>query len=139
MSMIPVIQRTDAVGAVAVGNYLHVLMVLIVAGLFEVGWAVGLKAADGFSRPVHSMVYVSMILSVMLLGLTMKALPVGTAYALWTGIGTIGTTLLGPYLFGEMLTYPRIACIVLIFIGICGLGYIDWIEGQASINDHVSR
>jgi quaternary ammonium compound-resistance protein SugE len=107
-------------------NYVMAWLILIIAGIFEIGWAVGLKATHGFSLPVPSLVYASMIISVILLGLTMKVLPIGTAYAVWTGIGTIGTVLLGRFLLGESLTCSQVICIGLIFVGICGLGWIDW-------------
>jgi quaternary ammonium compound-resistance protein SugE len=95
---------------------------LFLAGLFEVAWAVGLKYTDGFTRLVPSLWTVgSMIVSLGLLGLALKTLPVGTAYAIWTGIGTIGTALLGIYLFAEPATALRLACIGLIVAGIVGL------------------
>lgn len=95
---------------------------LFVAGLFEVGWAIGLKYTDGFSRPLPTILTVlSMIVSLGLLGLALKALPVGTAYAVWTGIGTVGTALLGVFLLGEPATAIRLACIALIVSGIVGL------------------
>jgi quaternary ammonium compound-resistance protein SugE len=95
---------------------------LFVAGLFEVGWAIGLKYTDGFSRPVPSLLTVaSMIISLGLLGLALKTLPVGTAYAIWTGIGALGTAILGIALFGEPATALRLACLGLIVSGIVGL------------------
>ena len=100
-----------------------VWIILVLASGFEVGWAIGLKYSDGFSRPVHSLVYVSMILSVTLLGIAMKGLPIGTVYAIWTGVGTIGTALLGVCLFDESATISRLACIGLIAVGILGLGF----------------
>lgn len=97
-------------------------LVLIAAGLFEIGWAVGLKYTDGFSRLWPTLGTVaSMIVSVGLLGLALKHLPLGTAYAIWTGVGTIGTALLGMVLFGESTDPLRIACIGLILAGIVGL------------------
>lgn len=97
-------------------------LVLAVAGLLEVGWAIGLKYTEGFTRLVPSVLtIVSMALSVLLLGLALKSLPVGTAYAVWTGIGTVGTALLGIYLFDEPATALRLACIGLIVAGILGL------------------
>ena len=96
--------------------------ILLVAGLFEIAWAIGLKYTEGFTRLVPSAVtLVSMTLSVVLLGLALKTLPVGTAYAVWTGIGTVGTALLGIYLFGEPATALRLTCIGLIVAGIFGL------------------
>lgn len=95
---------------------------LALAGLFEVGWAIGLKYTDGFTRIVPSVLtLVSMAVSVLLLGLALKTLPVGTGYAVWTGIGTVGTALLGIYLMGEPATATRLACIGLIVAGILGL------------------
>ncbi len=95
---------------------------LFFAGLFEVGWAIGLKYTDGFTRIVPTVLTVaSMVVSLWLLGLALKSLPVGTAYAVWTGIGTVGTALLGIWLLGEPATVLRLACIGLIVAGILGL------------------
>ena len=95
---------------------------LTVAGLFENGWAIGLKYTDGFTRLLPSLwTLASMILSIVLLGLALRTLPVGTAYAVWTGIGAIGTAALGIYLFGEPATVARLLCIGLILSGIVGL------------------
>jgi quaternary ammonium compound-resistance protein SugE len=95
---------------------------LSVAGLFEVGWAIGLKYTQGFTRLAPSVLTLaSMALSMLLLGLALKTLPVGTAYAAWTGIGTVGTAILGIYLFGEPATALRLTCIGLIVAGILGL------------------
>jgi quaternary ammonium compound-resistance protein SugE len=97
-------------------------LTLFVAGLFEVGWAVGLKYTEGFTRLLPSLMTVaSMVISMGLLGLALKSLPLGTAYAIWTGIGTVGTALLGIYLFGEAATVARLVCIGLIVAGIAGL------------------
>ena len=97
-------------------------IVLVLAGLFEVGWAAGLKFTAGFTRPLPTaLTIVAMALSLGLLGLALKALPLGTAYAVWTGIGTIGTALLGIVLFGEPATAMRLVCIGLIVAGILGL------------------
>ena len=99
---------------------------LFFAGLFEIGWAVGLKYTEGFSRLLPSLwTIASMIVSLGLLGLALKELPVGTAYAVWTGIGTIGTALLGIALFGEPATAMRVACIALILAGIIGLKLVS--------------
>lgn len=96
--------------------------VLLVAGLFEIGWAIGLKYTDGFSRPVPTILTVlSIIVSMGLLGVALKTLPVGTGYAVWTGIGTVGTATLGILLLGEPATAIRLGCIALIVIGILGL------------------
>jgi quaternary ammonium compound-resistance protein SugE len=97
-------------------------ILLLVAGLLEVGWAIGLKYTDGFTRLVPSLVTgLSMVASLALLGLALRTLPVGTAYAVWTGIGTVGTALLGIALFGEPATAARLGCIGLIVLGILGL------------------
>lgn len=97
-------------------------LVLFLAGLFEIGWAVGLKYTEGFTRPVPTLLtVVAMVISVVLLGLALKTLPLGTAYAIWTGIGTIGTAILGIFLFGEAATVMRLVCIALIASGIVGL------------------
>ena len=95
---------------------------LFVAGLLEIGWAIGLKYTEGFTRLMPSVLTLgSMIGSVVLLGLALKSLPVGTAYAVWTGIGTVGTAILGIVLFNEPATALRLACIALIVAGILGL------------------
>ncbi|GEO14551.1 quaternary ammonium compound efflux SMR transporter SugE [Microvirga aerophila] len=95
---------------------------LVLAGLLEIGWAIGLKYTDGFTRLVPSVLTgLSMVASVLLLGLGLKTLPVGTGYAVWTGIGTVGTAILGIYLLGEPATAMRLACIGLIVAGILGL------------------
>lgn len=95
---------------------------LVVAGLFEIGWAIGLKYTDGFTRLVPSALTVgAMIASVVLLGLALRELPVGTGYAVWTGIGTVGTAILGIILFAEPATAVRLTCIGLIVAGIIGL------------------
>jgi quaternary ammonium compound-resistance protein SugE len=95
---------------------------LLLAGLLEVAWAIGLKYTEGFSRLVPSLLTIAaMALSLALLGLALKALPVGTAYAVWTGIGAVGTAALGIYLFDEPATAARLASIGLIVAGIVGL------------------
>jgi quaternary ammonium compound-resistance protein SugE len=95
---------------------------LLVAGLFEIGWAVGLKFTEGFTRALPTtLTVISMIVSVVLLGLAVKTLPIGTAYAVWTGIGTVGTVLLGIWLMGDPATAVRLVCIGLIIAGIAGL------------------
>lgn len=96
--------------------------ILLLAGLLEIGWAVGLKYTDGFTRPLPTaLTLLSMVASVGLLGLALRALPLGTAYAVWTGIGTVGTALLGIVLFGDPATAARLLCIGLIVAGILGL------------------
>ena len=95
---------------------------LAVAGLFEIGWAIGLKYSDGFSKPLPSLLTaVAMGLSIWLLALAMKTIPVGTAYAVWTGIGAIGVAVLGMVLFGESREMLRVVCLFLIVTGIVGL------------------
>ena len=95
---------------------------LTVAGLFEIGWAIGLKYTDGFTRALPSLwTIASMIASIFLLGLALKTLPVGTAYAVWTGIGAVGTAILGIWLLAEPATALRLLCIGLILCGIVGL------------------
>jgi quaternary ammonium compound-resistance protein SugE len=97
-------------------------IVLFVAGLLEVGWAIGLKYTEGFTRLWPSVgTAMSMVLSVVLLGWAMRTLPVGTAYAVWTGIGAVGTVALGIVLFHEPATVARLACVTLIVAGILGL------------------
>lgn len=97
-------------------------LLLIVAGILEIGWAVGLKYTDGFTRPLPTALTVlCMIASVLLLGLAIRTLPLGTAYAVWTGIGTVGTAILGMILFNDPATAARLACIGLIVAGIVGL------------------
>jgi quaternary ammonium compound-resistance protein SugE len=95
---------------------------LVLAGLFEVGWAIGLKYTDGFTKTVPTVLTIAcMTVSITLLGLALRTLPVGTAYGIWTGIGTIGTAALGIYLFAEPATALRLGCIALIATGIIGL------------------
>lgn len=95
---------------------------LTVAGLFEVGWAVGLKYTEGFTKPVPTVLTLAaMAVSLWLLGLALKELPMGTAYAVWTGIGSVGTAILGIWLFGDPATVLRLLCIGLIVAGIVGL------------------
>ena len=95
---------------------------LVVAGLFEVGWALGLKYTAGFTRPLPTLLTVgAMIVSMGLLGLTARQLPIGTAYAVWTGIGVFGTAVVGIYLFGESTSLIRMLSLTLILCGIIGL------------------
>lgn len=99
---------------------------LIVAGLFEVAWAIGLKYTEGFSRLWPSLGTVAaMAVSFWLLALSLTSLPIGTAYAVWTGIGAVGTALLGIALFGESADLPRLLCIGLIVGGIVGLKLVS--------------
>ncbi|WEZ83695.1 quaternary ammonium compound efflux SMR transporter SugE [Rhizobium sp. 32-5/1] len=95
---------------------------LFVAGLLEIGWAIGLKYTEGFTKLVPTLLTAaSMVASIVLLGLAVRTLPLGTAYAVWTGIGTVGTVILGVILFAEPATAMRIGCILLIIAGIAGL------------------
>jgi quaternary ammonium compound-resistance protein SugE len=101
-------------------------ILLLLAGLSEIGWAVGLKYTEGFSRLWPSVgTITAMIVSMILLGLAVKSLPIGTAYAVWTGIGTVGTAILGIALFGESMSAMRLVCIALIAIGIIGLKIVS--------------
>ncbi len=101
-------------------------VILVLAGLFEIGWAVGLKYTEGFTRlwPTIGTV-ASMIISLGLLGLALKTLPLGTAYAIWTGVGTVGTAVLGIVLLGESAAVMRLVCIGLIVAGIVGLKLVS--------------
>lgn len=95
---------------------------LFLAGLFEVGWAIGLKYTEGFTRPIPSaLTLAAMVASVVLLGIAMKSLPVGTAYAVWVGVGAVGTAILGIVLFAEPATAGRLISLALIVAGIVGL------------------
>jgi quaternary ammonium compound-resistance protein SugE len=97
-------------------------LLLVLAGLFEIGWAIGLKYTEGFSKFWPSAgTLVAMTLSVVLLGIAMKSLPVGTAYAVWVGVGAVGTAALGMVLFGEPATVGRLISLGLIVAGIVGL------------------
>ena len=96
-------------------------LLLFLAGLLETAWATGLKYTHGFSRPWPTLAVLALMAgSVWLLSLAMRGLPVGTAYAVWTGIGSVGAVILGIVLFGEPLTVPRLACVGLIVAGIAG-------------------
>ncbi|WVV47457.1 quaternary ammonium compound efflux SMR transporter SugE [Pseudomonas sp. NA13] len=96
--------------------------IILFAGLFEVGWAVGLKYTDGFSRPLPTALTIAaMAISLGLLGLAMKELPLGTAYAIWTGVGAVGTVIAGIILFGESMALVRLASVALIVAGLIGL------------------
>lgn len=96
--------------------------ILFLAGILEIGWAIGLKYTEGFTRLVPTILTgASMVASVVLLGIAVRTLPLGTAYAVWTGIGTVGTVILGIVLFAEPATAVRLGCIALIIAGIAGL------------------
>jgi len=102
-------------------NWLYLLL----AGVFEVAWAVGLKATHGFTRPLPTIgVLLSMGLSMGLLGLAVRNLPISTAYAVWTGIGTLGAALFGVLLYDEPVSIPKLACIGMIAAGIIGLKFL---------------
>lgn len=97
-------------------------VLLLVAGLLEVGWAIGLKYTEGFTRLWPSaLTLTAMVGSVLLLGVAMKSLPVGTAYAVWVGVGAVGTAILGMVLFGEAANLGRLCSLALIVAGIVGL------------------
>jgi len=96
--------------------------ILVIAGLFEIVWAIGLKYTQGFTLFMPSAITVAaMIASVLLLGVTVRSLPIGTAYAVWTGIGAAGTVIIGILLFDEPATWLRLASIGLVLAGIAGL------------------
>jgi quaternary ammonium compound-resistance protein SugE len=100
----------------------HPWVALLAAGVFEVVWAVSMKASAGFTKPLYTtLTFVAAAISFWLLATAMKALPVGTAYAVWTGIGAVGAALLGMLLLREPATFARIACLALVVIGIAGL------------------
>ena len=100
-------------------------ILLFIAGLLEVGWAIGLKYSEGFTRLWPSLAtLLTMGFSFGLLSVAMKDLPVGTAYAVWTGIGAVGTVILGIVLFGEAATVARLFCMLLIVAGIAGLKFV---------------
>lgn len=97
-------------------------VMLFLAGLFEIGWAIGLKYTQGFTRLVPTLLTLAaMLASIVLLGLAVRTLPIGTAYAVWTGIGAAGTAILGIFLLGEPRDALRLACIALIVGGVLGL------------------
>lgn len=101
-------------------------IILFIAGLFEVAWAVGLKYTQGFTRFWPSaFTIMAMVISVWLLAISLKKLPVGTAYAIWTGIGAVGTIILGIILFGESASFLRLFCLTLIIMGMVGLKIIS--------------
>ncbi len=97
-------------------------IILVIAGLFEIGWAIGLKYTEGFTKLWPTVGTVgAMLISITLLGFAMKELPVGTAYAIWTGIGAVGTVILGIFLFNDPATFARLGCVALILCGLVGL------------------
>lgn len=96
--------------------------ILVLAGLFEVGWAIGLKYTEGFTRVGPTLwTVLAMAISLGLLGIAMKSLPVGTAYSVWVGVGAVGTVILGIVLLGEPAHPARLLCLALILAGIIGL------------------
>ena len=96
--------------------------ILLIAGLFEVGWAIGLKYTEGFSRLWATVwTVLAMVISLWLLGIALKTLPVGTAYSVWVGVGAIGTVITGVVLLGEPVTVARMISVTLILAGIIGL------------------
>ena len=103
---------------------------IAIAGLFECGWAIGLKYTDGFTKLVPSLLTVSaMVISFWLLSVAMKTIPVGTAYAVWTGIGAVGDAIIGMILFGESRDIIRVFCLLLIVSGIVGLKLVSLSQG----------
>jgi len=101
-------------------------VVLFVAGICEIGWAVGLKYTEGFTRLWPTVFTgISLVVSMALLGIAVKSLPLGTAYAVWTGIGAVGTVILGIFLFKEPATVARLVCVGLIVSGILGLKFLS--------------
>ena len=97
-------------------------IMLFLAGVFEVTWAIAMKYSEGFSVVVPSVVtVVGYILSALFLSMALKSLPLGTAYAMWTGFGIVGTSVLGIFLFQEKLSLPQVICVILIVVGIAGL------------------
>ncbi|WEK06577.1 MAG: quaternary ammonium compound efflux SMR transporter SugE [Candidatus Devosia phytovorans] len=99
---------------------------LVIAGIFEMGWAIGLKYTEGFTRLTPTILTLgAMIISIILLGIALRDLPVGTGYAVWTGIGTVGTAILGMVLFGDPVTVARLVSIGLIISGIAGLKFLS--------------
>jgi quaternary ammonium compound-resistance protein SugE len=105
---------------------------LVVAGLFECGWAIGLKYTEGFSKLIPSLLTISaMAISFWLLSAAMKTIPVGTAYAVWTGIGAVGVAIMGMVLFGESRDIMRVICLLLIVSGIVGLKLVSSSHGAS--------
>lgn len=99
-------------------------VLLTVAGLFEVGWAIGLKYTEGFTQPIPTaLTVIALTASMVLLGLAVRELPVGTAYAVWTGIGAAGTAILGMWLFGESRDPLRLLSLLLVVAGVLGLRF----------------
>lgn len=101
-------------------------VILLIAGFLEIGWSVGLKYTDGFTRFWPSVWTIgTMAVSLALLGVAVRTLPLGTAYAVWTGVGTIGTAIVGMWLLGESASPARVMCIILVIAGIVGLKFAE--------------
>lgn len=97
-------------------------IILLFAGIFEIGWAIAMKYSNGFTVLLPSVITaVGYIASAVFLSMALRQLPLGTAYAMWTGMGIVGTTVLGVFLFRERLTVPQVICVVMILVGIIGL------------------
>lgn len=103
---------------------------LVVAGLFECGWAIGLKYTEGFTKPAPSLLTVTaMAISLWMLSVAMRSIPIGTAYAIWTGIGAVGVAIMGMVLFDESRDIMRVMCLLLIVAGIVGLKLVSSLQG----------
>lgn len=101
-------------------------LILFIAGLFETGWAVGLKYSEGLTKPVPTLFTgAAIVISLVLLGLALRSIPLGTGYAVWTGIGTVGTVMFGIFAFAEPASAGRLLCVGLILTGIIGLKFVD--------------
>lgn len=101
-------------------------LLLFIAGLFETGWAVGLKYSEGFTKLVPTVLTgIAFAISLTLLGIALRTIPVGTGYAVWAGIGTVGTAIFGIFAFAEPATAGRLTCVALIVVGIIGLKLVD--------------
>ncbi|MEZ4752782.1 MAG: multidrug efflux SMR transporter [Bdellovibrionota bacterium] len=97
---------------------------LFISVIFEIAWATSLKATEGFTRPIPSVFnFIICLLNLYILSLALKSLPIGTAYAIWVGLGAIGVTIFSVYFYQETLDMPRIVCIAVIIVGVCGLKY----------------
>ena len=122
MDLSPTTALSELNSRAAAGARNRKWIILTVAGLFEVGWAIGLKYTEGFTRLWPTVwTIMAMIISLGLLGIAMKALPVGTAYSVWVGVGTVGTVILGIVLLGESASVTRMISVALIIAGIIGL------------------
>jgi quaternary ammonium compound-resistance protein SugE len=107
-------------------EYVMAWFILLLAGLFEIAWASGMKASEGFTRPGPTVfTLVTLTISMVLLAIAVREIPIGTGYAIWTGVGAAGTMITGILLFGEPATAARISFLVLILIGIVGLKFVS--------------